>query len=800
MTTLSDLTASPDGSRASREATRVDRFILAGRAALLWERVWPALWPASAILGVFVAAGLFDLYSYMQWQFHTLLLLGAFSAAGYYLYKNFEHFVAPNWEDGARRVERDSTLEHRPITEQRDRIAAGVGDAYAEALWRAHVRAMLARIGKLRVNLPSPKLGERDPYYLRYAVVLLLVVGVAVAGSQWRSRIAFALSPDAGSDSGSAALDAWINPPAYTGLPPIYLQQNQMGKTISVPQGSELVIRVHRSSVTPDIYLSPGSGTKPAVSGSGDEYAASTILRGDGRFVTRTGGRSLGNWTIHAIPDGPPQIAFAKPLETTERGALKISFTAGDDYGVVSARAIIKPVREKSKGSLNIDLPLDASAKTISQTDYRDLTESPFAGLPVTITLEARDGAGNTGTSKPMAFTLPARIFANPLGRALIEQRQNLSVDAPHAKPVAAATLAALTYKPELFYQNNERLYLALRGAYWMLRNVHDRADIAQVQDMLWQIAVSLEGNGAASAAEELRRSQQMLSQALAQGAPQNVIDALMQRYQSALQRYLEAMAKNAPMADGKTPPSSKVITGDDIAKMLKLIQQLSQTGSRQAAAQMLAMLESLLENMQMSKGGAGGQGDKALNDAIQGLSDLMGRQRDLMDKTYREQNDAGNPKDGGAQGLSKQQGKLRDDLNALLNKLDKKSPATKNLGDAGHDMGDAQGQLGSKSFDDATKSEQKALDAMRNAAGQMAKTLMQQMGQAKRNGNNGNDDPFGRAQGARGAVSGGNVKVPNKDALERARQILEELRKRDGDRGRTQQELDYLDRLLKQF
>jgi hypothetical protein len=479
---------------------------------------------------------------------------------------------------------------------------------------------------------------------------------------------------------------------------------------------------------------------------------------------------------------------------------LKISFTAGDDYGVVSARAIIKPLRAKSKGSLSIDLPLDASAKTISQTDYRDLTENPFAGLPVTITLQARDGAGNIGQSKPVTFTLPARTFTTPLGRALIEQRQNLSVDAPHAKPVVAATLAALTYKPEFFYQGAERLYLSLRGAYWMLRNARDRADIAQIQDMLWQIAVSLEGNGAASVAEELRRSQQMLSQALAQGAPQNVIDALMQRYRNALQRYLEAMAKNAPQANGQTQANAKVITSDDIAKMLKLIQQLSQTGSRQAAAQMLAMLESLLENMQMSKGGAGGQGDKALNDAIHGLSDLMGRQRDLMDKTYREQNDAGNPKDGGPQGLAKQQGQLRDDLNTLLNKLDKKSPTTKNLGDAGHDMGDAQGQLGSKSFDDATKSEQNALDAMRNAAGQMAKTLMEQMGQAKPNGTNGNEDPLGRAQGARGAISGGNVKVPDKDALERARQILEELRKRDGDRGRTQQELDYLDRLLKQF
>ena len=800
MTNLSDLTASPDGSHLKREIARVERHILFARAALLWERTWPALWPASAIVGLFLAAGLLDLFAYVPWQIHTLLLLGTIGAAGYFLYKNFEHFRMPTWEEGARRVERDSILEHRPITEQRDHLAAGMGDAYAEALWRAHFRAMLSRIGKLRLALPSPQLGRRDPYALRFAVLLLLLAGVLVAGSQWRSRLAFALTPDAGSESANASVDAWINPPVYTGLPPIYLQQNQIGKVIAVPAGSELVVRVHRSSVAPEIILSPGAGHRPTVAASDDEYAANTVLQDNERLFVRAGGRSLGNWTIHAIADQPPQIAFAKSPEKTERGALKISFTAGDDYGVVSARAIIRPVKARSKGSLAIDLPLDSSAKTISQTDYRDLTENPFAGLPVEITLQARDGAGNTGTSKPMRFILPARTFTNSLGRALVEQRQNLSVDAPHAKPVAAAALAALTYKPELFYQGQERLYLILRGTYWMLRNAHDSRDIAQVQDMLWQTAMSLEENGAASAAEELRRTQQMLTQALAQGAPQSVIDALMQRYQNALQRYLEAMARNAPQANSQAQANAKVITSDDIAKMLKLIQQLSQTGSREAAAQMLALLESLLENMQMAKGGSGGQGDKALNDAMQGLSDLMGRQRQLMDKTYREQNDAGDPKDGGPAGLAKQQGKLRDDLNALLKNLDKKSPSTKSLGDAGHDMGDAQGQLDSKSFDDATKSEQKALDAMRNGAGQMAKTLMEQMGQAKPNGSTGDDDPLGRAQGARGAVSGGNVKVPDKDALARARQILEELRKRDGERGRSQQELDYLDRLLKEF
>jgi hypothetical protein len=46
----------------------------------------------------------------------------------------------------------------------------------------------------------------------------------------------------------------------------------------------------------------------------------------------------------------------------------------------------------------------------------------------------------------------------------------------------------------------------------------------------------------------------------------------------------------------------------------------------------------------------------------------------------------------------------------------------------------------------------------------------------------------------------GGSVKVPNQSDLQRAREILDELRRRAGDNARTREELDYIERLLKQF
>ncbi|HWA29721.1 MAG TPA: DUF4175 family protein, partial [Rhizomicrobium sp.] len=585
---------SPDGALLRREARRAEGFIRRARVTLWWERVWPALWPTSAILGAFLAAGLFNIFIYMPWWVHTLLLLAMFGAMGFFLYESFKDFRAPTWMEGARRVERDSGLAHRPITEQNDAMAAGVGDATAEALWRAHMRAMLGRIKNLRVSLPSPQLGRRDRYATRYIVLLLLIGGVLVAGSDWKNRLVFALSPDAGSGSAYASVDAWINPPAYTGLPPIYLKPGSLaGAALRVPVNSELVVRVHRSSVAPEIVLSPTHGKRPKVTTSGDEYGANTVLHSDENIYVRAGGRTLGDWRISTIPDEPPHILFSQPPSKTQHDAVKIAFTAADDYGVVSARALIKPL--KGTTVLAIDLPIDATAKTVTQTVYRDLTENPLAGLPVTITLEAKDGAGQTAHSKPVKFILPARVFTNPLARALIEQRQGLAANKPHAKPLTLATLNALTIAPDKFYQGQDRLYLVLRSTYWMLREARTPQDIGRVEDLLWQTAMSLEGNGAANAAAELRHVAEELAQAMAHGAPQSVIDALMQRYQQALQRYLQAMAKNAQASNGgPPPPGTKVITPDDIEKMMKMIQQLAQSGSREAAAQMLAMLQSL--------------------------------------------------------------------------------------------------------------------------------------------------------------------------------------------------------------
>lgn len=280
------------------------------------------------------------------------------------------------------------------------------------------------------------------------------------------------------------------------------------------------------------------------------------------------------------------------------------------------------------------------------------------------------------------------------------------------------------------------------------------------------------------------------------------MIDALLQRYQMALQHYLQALAQNAPRNDQPLPPGAKVLSEKDLAALLKAIEDLAQSGNRAQAAQMLALLQSLLENLHMTVGqgsgaGSGAPQDKALSDAIQSLGELMGKQRGLLDKTFREQQSGGK----NAQNLSQAQGQLRNDLGKLQQGLKgRKGGANEALGEADSAMSEAQNALGNKDLSGAGAQEKQAIEALRKGADALAKTFMEeQAGQGSEQGENGDQDPLGRATGNAGNFGSG-TKLPSESDLQRARSILEELRRRAGERNRPKEELDYIDRLLKQF
>src|SRR5215471_641846 len=297
MMRLSQPTEFPSGSKTSR----VERHVAIARAFVGWERVWPALWPASGLVGLFAAAALFDFFAPLPWIVHALILAACISGAGILAYLNLRNLALPKWDDGARRLERDSGLDHRPISEGADALLAGVGDALAEELWRAHLRQRLASAFRLRLSPPKSTLAERDPRALRYVVLVLVLTGVVVARHDLTDRLLAAFT-SAGA-GGNATLDAWVDPPGYTGEPPVYLHASN--PSLAVPAGSTLNLRVHGAGHAPGLSI---SGAHPEFTGANGEYASTFRITRDGGVRVRVSGQTLGSWSLRAIPDLPPQI------------------------------------------------------------------------------------------------------------------------------------------------------------------------------------------------------------------------------------------------------------------------------------------------------------------------------------------------------------------------------------------------------------------------------------------------------------------------------------------------------------
>ena len=119
--------------------------------------------------------------------------------------------------------------------------------------------------------------------------------------------------------------------------------------------------------------------------------------------------------------------------------------------------------------------------------------------------------------------------------------------------------------------------------------------------------------------------------------------------------------------------------------------------------------------------------------------------------------------------------------------------------------MGEAEQQLGQGETGSATEQQGRALQAMREGAQQMMQNMQNQAGEQGRRGERGQHgqqtreerDPLGRQSRSQGPQLGNDTKVPGEIDAQRARRILEAIRRRLGETTRPKLELDYLDRLL---
>jgi hypothetical protein len=246
---------------------------------------------------------------------------------------------------------------------------------------------------------------------------------------------------------------------------------------------------------------------------------------------------------------------------------------------------------------------------------------------------------------------------------------------------------------------------------------------------------------------------------------------------------------------------------------MLDAIEQLSKGGAKDKAKELLSQLDKLLQNLQPGSGQQA-EGGSPTQDQLDALSGLMRKQQQLMDETQRMGEGGKEPGDQstspGQQGdsgdgskLGERQGALKDMLDNLQQQLDK--DAEGNLGEAGKNMGDAQNALKDGSKGQALQKQGEAMKQLREGAAKLSKKLAEQgQGQTGQQSHDGQasgdqDDPLGRPSATRNPAEGPDKNlIPSELAMQRTREILEELRNRAGDQSLSAEDRAYIERLLK--
>ena len=885
-------------------ACRFEWRVALSRLALVAERTWEALlWPF-VVLAAFLIISLFDLWSLLPPILHRALLVVSGVALLVSLLPLIR-FPVPTRAEALRRLERDADIKHRPASSYEDKLGT-TSRADTQLLWAVHRERLAKLVAKLKPSWPMPRTDRKDPYAVRSALVLVLIVAALAAGPNRWDRVASAFSPAARTTTAPLRLDAWVTPPIYTGVAPIVLADgsepvgagNETVRALSVPERSELIVRAyapHGQSVSLVSQADDGSQATtvaPKATGSQGLLEFNLALTTPGSADVKVGGNTVAKWRFDLIKDANPQISLMGSPTTTPRGALRLSFRATDDHGVASAEArfVLADAKDaaaatpesvpeldggKTKSNLLTEAPLmplplpRVNAKQVEGKSTQDLTAHPWAGLKVRMTLAARDQAGQVGLSEPYEFILPERNFTKPLAKAVVEQRKKLVREPDSAERVAMA-LDALTIGDDRAVPD-KTVYLALRDAYWRLDTDQSPESIASVVTQLWEIALRVEDGNIPEAERDVKAAQDRLSEALKQNASPEEIQRLVDDLRNALGRYLQALAEQAQQK-GNLPEPQKSNNGDqtisdrELDKLLDNIEKLAKSGSKDMAEQMLSELKDILDRLQTGTFSDSAKQQRAAK-MMKDLNDLVSKQQKLLDDTFKAKRDQGgtrqadqfnvsppgqpmefgpgiymspfgmpqenseangqsegsdnsqgrsatgrNQARGGRQQqgqrpgqfdeLSKQQGDLREQLQSMIDRLHiEGATSPEQFKDAGDAMGRAQEAMRDSNLDQATEEQGHALDQLRQGAQSLAEQMMEN-GEAqvgKGQGNSGKD-PLGRPDRSNRPDLGLSVKVPDEIDIQRAREVLDELRRRLGDPSRPMIELDYLERLIRPY
>lgn len=835
---------------------------LATRVSMVVERGWPLLLPLIIVASLFLSISWFGIFSRLP-DVARIGLVAAFGLAGLAALYPLRFFRLPAAAEVDRRIEAANELLHSPVLVQADR-PSGRDSSFSQALWREHQKRMAAKLDSLGADLPRTRVPERDPWGLRAVAALLLVTAFAFSFGPTGGRIADGFSAHGAHDAVPPRIDAWVTPPAYTGKPPIFLtaDANQATPTFHVPEGSDVSLRVTGGSGEETLAYADKDGNAHVIDPAGSQAATTAKpaaspatpskvrqftgkLTGDGTLTLKSGEDQLGRWAFAVIPDKPPQIRFVGEPKRAANGAFELNYQIDDDYGAATAKAVFALADPQAPGAhplygapeMPLALPRRGGKSNAAKTT-KDLTEHVWAGSSIKLTLVATDDAGHSASSETKTLVMPERPFANPLARAVIEQRRLLALDA-NAKPRVFDLIDAITLRPEDTFDNMSH-YLAIMSARSRLKLAGNDDQLRSEVAYLWEIALGIEEGNLSAAEKRLRQAQQALQDAIKNGASDQEIEKAMKELREAMNQFLQEFAERAKQNPNapQMQQNGQELRQSDIDRMMDQIENLAKSGDRDKAQQLLSQLQDMMNNLQAGRQQQGGEQDSQMRQQMDKLGEILRRQQEMMNDTFRmDQMQRGkNPNDqsGGGQDqdlpgvgqdrdplarpkqqmtpqefadalkqLQEGQGQLKSDLEQLKKGLEGMGmEPNEGFGEAGKSMGNAEQALGEGQGDEAVGHQGRALEALRKGAKDMMKQMQAMQGdqggsQEGGRQQNADRDPLGRPRASQGPDFGDSVKVPDEIDVQRARQILEAIRKRLGNALSPDIERSYLERLL---
>lgn len=783
-------------STPDRLPARLLRRVRLARLVLWWEAAWPALWPVLGVLGVFLVLALAGLPLLLPGWLHLLLLLGFAAALGVAGRRALRRLAPPAAVAAERRVERDSGLAHRPIATIADRPAGQ--DPVALALWEAHRRRAAERLAALRVALPRPGLARLDRRALRGALLVALVAAFGIAGVEAPERLRRALLPDLAGAALPATpgvrLEAWVTPPAYTGAAPVFL--DAAGGAVTVPAGSRLQVALSGGvGGVPDLLLdTEATAFRTLDRGS---FAAEVVLEAGARLAVRRDGAELAQWSLTVRADAPPAVAWDQPPARASRGlALRLPWRAEDDWGLAALRVELRLKLRPEAEPVALDLPLPGgSPRTARGAAQPDLSAHPWAGLEVEARLVARDHAGQEGHSEGAFLELPERSFTHPVSQLLIALRKALSVD-PAGREPARRELDRIAGNPEGF-EHDTGTFLALRTARHRLLRDRREAAVAEVQEILWDVAVALEEGRTDRTARALAEARQALREALEEARREGgnqtpeqrtELQSRIEELREAIRRHLEALAERLQRENAEAlpyDPQQRLMDQRELDRRTRRMEQAAREGRTEDAERELAELEEMLRALE--EGRTARAEDRQRQQQRQrgqqqmgAVQDMVRRQAEMLDRGHLRAEEAAReraqqrrlplsrnfqlpppqppPREPSAEDLaeSRQDARIQRALRRALGELmqqfgDLTGDVPPQLGEADRAMRDSAEALAEGR--DSRDAQQRAIRALTEGGRQMAQQMQRQFGQAQPGEGEGED---GEGEGMAGGQQGG--------------------------------------------